>query len=93
MADNRIPIVCDPDEQATSDLIGGACAEALELIHESWGLGAPPDCRIFVMTSWLKFIFKSAPWSRRIWLAATLPVWSFRARRTLTRRLSIILRC
>ncbi len=48
MADRLIPIACVPDEQATADLIGGACTEALELIHESWGLGAPDDCRIYV---------------------------------------------
>lgn len=82
MADKLIPVACDPGEQATADLIGDACAEALELIHESWGLAAPADCRIQVMTSWLKFIFQSAPWSWRIWLAVSFPFWSFRARRT-----------
>ena len=82
MADRFIPITCDPAEQATADLISGACAEALQLVQESWGLDAPQDCRIYVMTSWLGFVFQSAPWSWRILLAATLPVWSFRARRT-----------
>jgi hypothetical protein len=77
-----IPIISDPGEQATADLIDGACVEALELIHECWGLGAPQDCRILVMTSWLKFVFQAAPWSWRILLGATLPVWGFRARRT-----------
>jgi len=82
MADKLIPITCDSEEQATADLVGSACTEALELIRKSWGLGAPQDCRIFVMTSWLTFIFKSAPWPWRILLAVTLPFWSFRARRT-----------
>jgi hypothetical protein len=82
MADKLIPIVSDPAEQTTADLIDGACAAALKLIRESWGLHAPPDCRIFVMTSWLGFVFQSAPWSWRILLAVTLPFWSFRARRT-----------
>lgn len=82
MADKLTPIAYDPAEQATADLIGGACAEALQLIRESWGLGAPADCRIYVMTSWLRFVFQSAPWSWRILLAVTLPFWSFRARRT-----------
>ena len=72
----------DPAEQATADLIGSACGEALHHIQESWGLGAPVDCRIDVMTSWLRFIFQSAPWSWRILLAVTLPFWAFRARRT-----------
>jgi hypothetical protein len=82
MADKHIPIVSDPGEQAAADLIGGARAEALQLTQESWGLSAPEDCRIYVMTSWLRFVFQSAPWSWRILLAVTLPVWSSRARRT-----------
>jgi hypothetical protein len=82
MANTLIPIVSDPGEQATVDLIDGACAEALQLIQASWGLGVPPDCRIYVMTSWLGFVFRSAPWLWRLLLAATLPIWSFRARRT-----------
>ena len=82
MADKLIPIISDPGEQATVDLIDGACAEALQLIQQSWGLGAPQHCRIYVMTSWLRFVFQSAPWSWRILLAPTLPVWGFRARRT-----------
>ena len=51
MADKLIPIVSDPNEQATVDLIDGACAEALQLIQQSSGLGAPQNCRIYVMTS------------------------------------------
>jgi len=82
MAHKLIPIVSDPDERAMVDLIDSACAEALQLIQTSWGLDAPEDCRIYVMTSWPRFIFQSAPWSWRILLAVTLPFWSFRARRT-----------
>jgi hypothetical protein len=82
MSDKLIPIVFERSDEATADLIVDACNEALELIHESWGLRTPQNCRIVVMTSWLTFIFKSAPWPWRIWLAATLPVWTFRARRT-----------
>jgi hypothetical protein len=77
-----IPVVFERGDEATADLIGEACSEALALIQERWGLSAPSNCRIVVMTSWLKFIFTAAPWSWRIWLAATLPVWSIRARRT-----------
>jgi hypothetical protein len=82
MSDKLIPIAFEPGEEATADLIGSACAEALELIHKSWGLAAPKDCRIWVMTSWLKFVFQSAPWSRRILLTISFPFWSFRARQT-----------
>jgi hypothetical protein len=34
------------------------------------------------MTSWWGFIFRSAPWLWRLGLAATLPVWCWRAQRT-----------
>lgn len=81
-AGGDLTLIFDAEERATAELIGGACAEALELIRESWGLGAPEDCCIHVMTSWLKFIFQSAPWSWRILLAVSVPFWSFRARRT-----------
>lgn len=76
-----VRLVFDSAEQETADLIGGACAEALRLIQDNWGLEAPRDCRIYVMTSWLGFFFRSAPWSWRTLLGVTLPIWSFRARR------------
>jgi len=77
-----VTVVIDPDEQDTVDLIGSTCARAIQLSQEIWGLGAPKDCRIYVMTSWLGFVFQSAPWPWRILLGATVPFWCFRARRT-----------
>lgn len=82
MVNQSIPIVSEPADRAMADLVGGACAEALQLIQESWGLGVPQDCQIYVMTSWPSFIFQSAPWLWRLLLAVTVPFWSFRARRT-----------
>lgn len=79
---SHVTLVFDPGEQDTADLIGGACAKAIRLIQESWGLKTPEDCRIYVMTSWWGFVFQSAPWHWRIWLGATMPLWCFRARRT-----------
>ena len=79
---NNITLLFDPDEQDTADLIGGACTKAVRLIQERWGLETPEDCRIYVMTSWLGFVFQSAPWHWRILLGATMPFWCFRARRT-----------
>ncbi len=77
-----VTVVADPAEQNTVDLIGSACAKAIQLSQEMWGLGSPEDCRIYVMTSWLGFVFQSAPWHWRILLGATMPLWCFRARRT-----------
>ncbi|MGB2897034.1 MAG: hypothetical protein WBB65_12810 [Anaerolineales bacterium] len=78
----KITILFAPGEQDTADLIGGTCEKAIQLAHENWGLGPPDDCRIYVMTSWLGFVFQSAPWPWRILLGATMPLWCFRARRT-----------
>jgi len=77
-----VTVVIDPDEQDTVDLIGSTCAKAIQLSQEIWGLGAPENCHIYVMTSWLGFVFQSAPWHWRILLGATMPFWCFRARRT-----------
>ena len=77
-----VTVVADPNEQDTVDLIDSTCAKAIQLCQEIWGLGAPQDCRIYVMTSWLGFVFQSAPWHWRILLGATMPLWCFRARRT-----------
>ena len=78
----NLVLVYDPGEQDTADLISGACKMAIQLAQENWGLEPPEDCRIYVMTSWLGFVFQSAPWSWRILLGATMPFWCFRARRT-----------
>ena len=78
----NITLVFSLDEQDTANLISGVCDKAIGLVRESWGLESPKKCCIYVMTSWLGFIFQSAPWSWRILLGATMPFWCFRARRT-----------
>jgi hypothetical protein len=78
----NITVVFGPDEQETADVISAACEKAISLAQESWGLDPPENCYIYVMTSWLGFIFQSAPWSWRILLGLTIPFWCFRARRT-----------
>ena len=75
-------VVYDRDEQETAELIAGACAKAIQLAQDNWGLASPEDCRIYVMTSWFGFVFQSAPWPWRLLLGATMPFWCFRARRT-----------
>ncbi|MGD2156842.1 MAG: hypothetical protein PVG14_03955 [Anaerolineales bacterium] len=79
---NNLAIVYDPEEELTADLIEQASDEALRLAKEMWGLEAPQDCRIYVMTSSLGFIFRSAPWPWRIMLGVTLPLWYWRVNRS-----------
>jgi hypothetical protein len=78
----KLTVVFDPDEKETADLIAAACERAIGLCEESWGLGAPEECRIYVMTSWFPFFFRSSPWSWKLMLGATIPLWAPRARRT-----------
>jgi hypothetical protein len=67
----------DPDEKEAADLIARACEKSARLIYEQWGKSAPQDCRVYVMTSWLHFVFHSAPWPRKVLMALTLPLWAF----------------
>jgi len=70
------------DEQDTADLIRPALEKSARLIQDHCGLDIPKDCRIYVMTSWLDFAFRSAPWPWKVLLAVSLPLWAFRARKT-----------
>jgi hypothetical protein len=63
-----------PGEEESADLIADACEKTLDLIHDLWGLKAPDQCRVYVMTSWPRFLFHAAPWHWRIYLALTLPL-------------------
>ncbi|MFC1920770.1 hypothetical protein ACFLYQ_03485 [Chloroflexota bacterium] len=78
----NIRLIYCSKETGTADLIGDACDKAIQLAGENWGLEAPEDCRIYVMTSWPGFIFQSAPFFWKLMLVPTIPLWSFRVRRT-----------
>jgi hypothetical protein len=64
----------EAEEAAAADLIGSACERSLQLIRDLWGLEPPEECRVYVMTSWSRFLFHAAPWPWRIYLAVTLPL-------------------
>ncbi len=65
----------DAKEQEAAQLVRGACEKSVQLIHELWGLDTPRDCRVYVMTSWSRFLFHSAPWPWWILLGITMPFW------------------
>jgi hypothetical protein len=77
-----IRVVYDPDEIETAGLISDSVAHAIPLIRASWGLSAPENCRIYIMTSWRGFFFQSAPWAWKILLVVIFPLWASRAWRT-----------
>lgn len=68
-----------PEEAETADIIAGACIRSVEIIQERWPLTAPPECRVYVMTSWREFLSHAAPWPWRIAMTITLPIWGPRA--------------
>lgn len=77
----RLRIEFAPDDRSTAEVMAEACSEALPLAKASWGLDPPADCRLYVMTSWRDFVFRSAPWPWRMALALSYPLWSGRVRR------------
>jgi hypothetical protein len=69
----------DAEEQAAARIIAIACERSVRLLRQRWGLAVPEDCRVYVMTSWLGFLFHSAPWHWKAYLALTLPLVARRA--------------
>ncbi len=70
----------DADEREAAELIGQACEKSVDLIQERWGLPLPEDLRVYVMKSWLRFAFRSAPWHWWPVMVVSLPLWGSRAR-------------
>lgn len=71
----------DAEEREAAELIGQACVRAVPLIHQLWGLETPEDLQVYVLTAFPRSVFISAPWSWRILLGITLPLWYRRQRK------------
>ncbi len=74
-------IFYDAEERESASIIGMACERSVGLLRQRWGLATPGDCRVYVMTSWLGFLFHSAPWPWKVYLILTLPLVARRASR------------
>jgi hypothetical protein len=70
----------DENERDTARLVHDTCEQSTRLLREHWGLETPPEVRVYVMTSWLHFVFHSAPWYWQPLLVLCLPLWYFRVR-------------
>ncbi len=57
-----IEIFYAAEEQTAANLVERTCAQTVHLIRHHWQLETPPDCRVYVMTAWLPFLFHAAPW-------------------------------
>jgi hypothetical protein len=74
MSIDGLTLYYEAEEREAAILIGDACQQSVKLIGELWGQEGPEECRVYVMTSWQRFLFHSAPWPWRIWLGVTLPL-------------------
>jgi len=72
MSINGLTLYFGVEDQDTVAQIRQACEKSILLIQEHYGLDTPKDCRVYIMTSWLGFMFHSAPWPWKILLAVTL---------------------
>jgi hypothetical protein len=72
----------DAVERDAAQLIAGACKASVPVLGEHWGLDPPRDCRVYVLTSPLRFFFHSAPWPWRILLGVSVSLWAPRVQRT-----------
>jgi hypothetical protein len=68
-------------QEDAADLIGEACERSVQVTSACWDLEPQPGTRVYVMTSWRRVMFHSAPWPRRMVLALFYPLWASRARR------------
>jgi hypothetical protein len=82
MSVSGLTLFFEARDRDTVELVRQACEKSTRLIQEHWGLETPKDCRVYIMTSWLDFVFRSAPWRWKVLLALTLPLWAPRARQT-----------
>lgn len=80
--DNGIGVYYEVGEEATAGVISAASERAAIMLQERWGLVMPADLRVYVMTSWQKFIFHAAPLGYRIYIALVYPLFAARARQT-----------
>jgi hypothetical protein len=69
------------EEREAAQVVERACERSISVILEAWGLAPPNRCRVYVMTSWLRFVLQSAPWHARLAFALLLPFWCFPVRK------------
>lgn len=75
------PIYYEDDEHEAAKVIADVFDRSITLIDKIWGLAVPQNSRLYVMTSWVRFLFHSAPWDWKLLLGFTLPLWGIRVRR------------
>jgi hypothetical protein len=64
-----------PEDRQDAHAIEQYCLASFAVLEQLWGLKAPLNCRIFVMTDWRSFIFDSATTIQRIRYYLAYPLW------------------
>ncbi|MFC1961403.1 hypothetical protein ACFLYO_11925 [Chloroflexota bacterium] len=76
-----ITLYYEAAEQEAAALIGAATIQTAELLHDTWGLATPANCRVYVMTDWPPFLFHAVGEPRRTLYRITMPLWRRRVDR------------
>lgn len=58
---DNVKIYFKVTEMDTFEIINSTVHQVAELVKDEWNLSIPDNSRIYVMDSWLKFLFQSAP--------------------------------
>ena len=78
---DRLSVYFEPPESDAAALIADAARETLDLLATRWSLEAPADLRVYVMTSWRRFLLQAAPWFWQPLIALQIPLLRSRMRR------------
>ncbi len=69
-----ITVLYDYGELSAAETVCEAVERSTQIILQSWDLRMPRDCRVCVMTGWLSFVLRSAPWLWKVYVVMTLPL-------------------
>ena len=70
----NIKILYNDAGKSSLDLFVDACAKAGPLIFETWGLKTPANCKIYIMTSWQSFFFRTLSWPKKLICVIAFPL-------------------
>jgi hypothetical protein len=71
---NGLTLYYDEGGRYALDLVREACAQSIRIMHQSWQLNTPADCRAYIMTSWQGYFAHAAPGSWHIILTIIMPL-------------------
>ncbi len=71
---DEITLIYSKKDEVESKLIGEAIAETVKVLKNTWDLNIPENCKVEIMRSPMKLLFKYNPWWKKIILALFLPL-------------------